>query len=454
MNLHDLIKKDLFNMLEKKKILWLCSYPLTEVGRKSTGTWLNSMLEALLERDELEMYNISFGKVNGFTRMDYKNLTQWVVPHERPDRKGLASPRTIGFVQKLEKEIGPDLIHVWGTENTWGMLVARKLLQAPALLDIQGIVSEIAKVYTGGLTNKELVQCIGLKEILLPNRFLYFTARTFAKRGIFEKFVIRNFRHVSVQSEWVKSHIEIINPDCRIIPTGLLLRKEFYESRAWSIREPGYPVIFTSSSGSIPYKGLHVAFRALAVLKRKFPTIRLRVVGSIHDTNIRFMKKGYSAWLMREARKLGIAGSVEWLGALDAAGIVEQLQASDVALVTSYIESYCLALAEAMVVGVPSVASYAGAIPELGKHNESVLFFPVGDAVSCASQVEKILVDPGLATTLSGNARATGLERNNRERIATRQVQIYNQVLGDKLKASSTGIGNQAFSTNIKKQVE
>ncbi|MDP4238366.1 MAG: glycosyltransferase family 4 protein [Bacteroidota bacterium] len=416
-------------MKNKKKILWFSLYPFREENMRSTGTWLGSMIQALLETDEVELYNVAFGNVEEPTRKDCKKVSQWIIPHEKINKKGLPSRKTINYIKKLEAEISPDLIHIWGTESYWGMLAAQKILSAPVLLDMQGIIVACAKVYYGGLTNKELIECIGLKEILLPIRHLYFRKRGFEKKGIHERYIIQNTPFISVQSEWVKTYIEHENPVCKIFPTGIMLRKEFYEAQPWTIENRENPVIFTSSSGSVSYKGLHVLFRAIAVLKQKFPTIQLRIAGIIQYAKYGYIRDGYSAWLLKEAKRLDIVDSIVWLGGLNAEEIVDQFHAASAVVIPSYVESYCLVLAEAMIVGVPTAVSYAGAMPELARHNESALYFPVGDYMSCACQIEKLLFNKALAEKLSKQAREEGLNRNNANKVVKRQLEIYNEVI-------------------------
>lgn len=416
--------------MKKIKVLWLCLFPFTNQSMRSTGTWLGTMIEALLQKEEIELYCVAFAKVNEYERRDCNGLTQWVIPHEKPNSKGLPSDRTIEFIKNLEREIEPDLIHVWGTESFWGMLLARRILTTPSLLDIQGILGAISRVFYGGLTNKELFQCIGLKEILRPNSFVYFTKRTFEKRAKYENFIISNFSNISVQSDWVKSYIKHQNPETRIFHTGFILREEFYESEPWAFSAHRAPVVFTSSSGLITYKGLHVLFRAIAVLKQKFPDIQLRIGGRIQYGRYKFIRGGYAAWLQKEARRLGIEDSIVWLGGINASEIVRELHMAQVVAIPSFVESFCLALAEAMVVGVPSVASFAGAIPELGKHNESVLYFPVGDHMACAWQIERLLTDKTLVNVISENARRIGMERNDKTTVTNIQLDIYRQIAG------------------------
>ncbi|PVD52654.1 glycosyl transferase [Terrimonas sp.] len=411
-----------------KKILWLSNCHLSNTGMSSTGTWLFAMMEALLKTGQVKLYNVTQGGVKEFTKQDWGDVGQWVIPRQKINNKGLPASETINFFKKIEEDVNPDLIHIWGTESLWGMLGAKKVFNAPVLLDMQGILYAYAKVFFGGLTTKELLQTTGLKELLLPVRHLYFRKKEFERRGIHEKFVIHNTSFISVQSAWVEAHILSENPGCRLFHTGIILRKEFYNASPWQHTETKNPVIFTSSSGSTSYKGLHVLFRALAVIKQKFPSVKLKIAGTIIQQ--KKIQDGYTLWLIRLAKKLGVYESVEWLGPLNAAQIVQQFQQASVVVIPSVVETYCLALAEAMIVGVPSVVSYSGAMPELADHNKSALYFPTGDFMSCAWQVEKILTDKTLCEKLSVAARATGIKRNDPDDIVNNQLRIYNEIIG------------------------
>lgn len=366
--------------------------------------------------------------MNDFTRLDWEEVGQWVIPRQKIRSNGLPPSSTIAFFKKVEDEVKPDLIHIWGTESFWGMVGAKGVFKAPILLDMQGILYAYAKVFYGGLTNRELFRSIGLKEVLLPIRHLYFRKKDFERRGEHEKFVIKNTSFISVQSEWVEAHICSENPGCKIFHTGIILRNEFYTSQQWEYDQNRSPVIFSSSSGSTSYKGLHVLFRALAILKLKFPNIKLRVAGTIIQN--KKLQDGYTSWLLKLADELEITSSIEWLGPQTGVQIVDQFRNASVVVVPSLAETYCLALAEAMIVGVPAVVSYAGAMPELAKHNESALYFPAGDFMNCAWQVEKILRNDSLCKAISNAARATGFKRNDPEQIVTNQLKIYNEIIG------------------------
>lgn len=414
----------------KKSILWLCNVPFVETSCNSTGSWLASMGHALVATGKIQLSIISRSKVKEMVRRDCGLIRQFLVPFEPTEMNGLPSDRTVQAIQRVAEEIKPDLIHVWGTESYWGLLTARGLLTGPSVLDMQGIKYAYAKVFYGGLSFVECIRCVGLLEILRPGYSLFLGKREFEQWGVFEKEIIKGHKFISVQSDWVRVHVEAVNPECTILRTGIILRKEFYQAAPWNPpdhSDTGAPHIFTSSSGATAYKGLHVIMRAIAILKRKYPRILLNIAGGQLRSGIRI--SGYAQWLKGEARRLKISDNIRWIGPQNSDGIIQQLQRASVAVIPSFVETYCLALAEAMLVGVPLVVSYAGAMPELAREEESALFFPPGDEFACARQMERILSDKTYAIHLSQNARKAGTQRSEPSGILLKQLEIYNSLL-------------------------
>lgn len=413
-------------MQKKKKILWLSNCAFSEEKISATGTWIIAMGEALIKSGEVELYNITYGNTKIIIRNDCHGINQWIIPNVKINSEGLPPKYIIDFIQVVEQEVNPDLIHIWGTEYYWGMLAAKNIILKPAILDIQGLLFAYAKVFYGGLSNSELIECIGVKELLLPKRLFYFRKQDFLKRGDREKYIINNVNFISVQSSWVKAHIKLENKNAQIFETGIILRNQFYEAEKWN---PGgdETIVFTSSSGSNMYKGLHVLFRAIAVLKKTIPTIRLHIAGSILYDKV--LQDGYSSFLLKEAQRLNISDSLLWLGSIKEDEIINQLQKASVFVVPSYVETYCVALAEAMMLGVPCVVSYAGAMPELAQDNESALFFPVGDYMACAWNIESIINDDSLAKYLSFKAVTNREIKNNTQNIVKKQLEIYKTVI-------------------------
>lgn len=411
----------------KMKVIWFCSNPLSEVDAGGSGTWLGAMARGLLDSGVVDLGIIALGPTKHLTRCDYGQVKQWIVPDRSPlGRDGLPPNALVQAIIAVVKEFSPDLVHCWGTEYFWSLLPARGLLPYPALLEIQGLKGQIAKVFYGGLTLAEQLRCIGIKE-LLKRRTMHSDQRTFARWGLREAEMIRGYRFVDVQSTWVESQVWAIAPASRIFRVELPLRPPFYEAVAW--QPPGHPTVFCMTAYSSPSKGLHVAIRALALLRKQHPLARLRIAGAHQQSG--FRQSGYMRWLNRMVRQMGLTGAIEWLGPLNAAQVVAELQNASAVVIPTFIETYCVAFAEAMSVGVPVVAAYTGGTAYLGRDEDTCLFFPPGDETMCAYQLERLLTNQGLACQLSRGSRTVALARNNYKQIVERQLYIYKQIMGD-----------------------
>ena len=414
-----------------KTVLWLCNRPIEAAADRRDGTWFTAMARALTESGKINLAIVSQGKVKKPAQHNFGEITQLVVPYEHLNLNGLPPHRTIESIQRAFNEIKPDLIHVWGTENYWGLLTARGFLAGPAILEMQGIKYVCAQSFYGGLSLAERTRCIGPLEILKPGRCLFLGKRRFMLWGKFEKEMILQHKYISTQSDWVRAHVLAVNPKCILFKTGIMLRKEFFVAEPWgpkTLNESSPQSVFICISDAPAYKGIHVLLRALAILKRKHLRVILNVAGDFARKGIR--RSGYSIWVQREARKLGISDSIRWLGPLDAQEIVNQLCHASAVVIPSFVETYCLSMAEAMLVGTPVVASFAGAIPELARDGESALFFPPGDESACAWQLERILRDHTLARRLSHNSRQIAFSRNQSSEVLEHQTSIYAEILG------------------------
>ena len=206
----------------------------------------------------------------------------------------------------------------------------------------------------------------------------------------------------------------------------------FYVADKWHPAQNREKHIFVSTSADVPYKGLHVIFKALSILRNQYGYgngIILDVAGTIPPCGIK--RGGYAKWLYGLIDKLGISNNVKFHGALDAIGLIGLLHKSSVAVFPSSIESYGLALAEAQYIGVPSVVSYAGAMPELTGNGLSALYFQPGDDVVCAERIDRVLKDSVLSMQLSSQAISLAEDRNDPTRAVRRQKEIYGMVLND-----------------------
>lgn len=407
------------------KILWFSNRLFVDEKIKGSGTWLDSMAEILVKDDNIELFNITKGNTKEVTRIDYKKIQQWLLPNVKLQKNGLPPIKLTNQIIDIVESIKPDIIHIWGTESYWGLLTARGYIKGNVILEIQGLLSQIKNYFYAGLTPDEVFKCIGLKEILKPKSSIFAVKRLFNQNAKMEVEMIKKHSDISTQSDWVRAHISFLNPSTNLYKTKIPLRRKFIDSQKWSSNNITENTIFTSISSGLPYKGLHVLIEALGLLKNEFPKMKLMIAGH-YGKGIR--ESGYEKLLKSKIRKFNLVKNVVWLGSLDEENIVNQLRNSHVAVFPSFIESYGVAVAESLALGVPTVVSYSGALPEQGVDEHSLLFYPAGDVFMCASKIKQVFIDNQLSENLSANA-IRGSSKTSNQDIADLQIKIYKKII-------------------------
>jgi len=103
------------------------------------------------------------------------------------------------------------------------------------------------------------------------------------------------------------------------------------------------------------YKGFDMLVEAMPLVRREYPTARLRIVGTGDD----------QPRLAALAGRLGVAGSVDFLGPIDDEALRAEYAACDLFALPSRKEGFGLVYLEAMTYGKPCIGARAGGVPEV-----------------------------------------------------------------------------------------
>jgi glycosyltransferase involved in cell wall biosynthesis len=409
------------------KILWFSNRSLTSTDSGGSGSWLSALVGTFLKNQSLQIFNITHGTQENTIASATGNIREWQLNIKAIQRNNeLPEEVIIHEIIQIVDSIKPDIVHIWGIEGYWGLLSSHNYLKYPILLSTQGIKSAIARCYTGDLTNREVIKCIGLKE-LIRRRTPFQERKEFINWGRHEAEILNSHSHIAVQSEWVASYVSSASESKKIYFVDHVLQDAFLRSQPWKYH--GNPILFCSSAYPAIYKGLHVAVRVTANLKKRFPHIRLRIAGPHVRPGIR--RNGYITWIQGLIREMKLNSSVDWIGSIDANQTTEELRNCSVFLQPSFCESYSVSLAEAMSLGVPSVVSFAGGMSTLAKDEETALFFSPGDDVMAAHQAERLFNDYTFSSGVSERARQLAIQRHNPDSIANQHLRIYKEVIED-----------------------
>lgn len=111
------------------------------------------------------------------------------------------------------------------------------------------------------------------------------------------------------------------------------------------------------------------------------------------------------------------------------ADVADLLRAADVLVLTSVWEARALVVQEAMLAGVPVVATDVGGIAELT--GDAAVLVPRGDPQACALGVAALLDDPAMAAQLVAAARARALTWPDEDEVVDLVDDVYDEVLQD-----------------------
>jgi glycosyltransferase involved in cell wall biosynthesis len=178
-------------------------------------------------------------------------------------------------------------------------------------------------------------------------------------------------------------------------------------------------------------KGQEEFVRAAALVAEEFgERVEFLVVG---EDNSRGGE--YRARVERLVDGLGLSKRVRLLGRVeDASSVIVKL---DVLVSASRSEAFGMAMAEALVCGVPVVATATEGAQSLIEDGVNGLLVSVGDARALAAAVSSLLADEGRRLTLGTHARHSARERFSLEHMLEATERVYEETLG--LRNSAVG---------------
>lgn len=152
------------------------------------------------------------------------------------------------------------------------------------------------------------------------------------------------------------------------------------------------------------YKGHYELIRAFSMLEKKFPKWSLEIYGEGPEReNLEALIARYN--LQDKAFLKGLASPIQ-----------SKLEKASLFAFPTHYEGFSNALAEAMAVGLPVVASNCDGNLELVEHGKNALVFPVGDVDKLAEHLSLLMSDPKKRVQL-GNAARNSIKRFAPEKI-------------------------------------
>lgn len=174
----------------------------------------------------------------------------------------------------------------------------------------------------------------------------------------------------------------------------------------------------------VKWKGLHILIDAISLVKQKKSDVMLLIYGSPSDIKI---EMEYYKSVVEQVQRLGLINFVKFCGFVE--NVISAMRECDV-IVSSSIskyggpESFGRSLIEAMIAGVPVIATNCGGIAEIITNGYNGILVKENNAEELAEAIIIILNDNKLRKEIIGNAK-NNLSKYSKENVANEYDNLF-----------------------------
>lgn len=323
---------------------------------------------------------------------------------------------------KVIEKVNPDIIHIHGTENNFGLI--QKFVSQPVVISIQSIINPYLEKYFSGIPWNIIKKYEFFKPKLYISSFSqkkrYYQFKAMAQR---ELKILKLSRHIIGRTNWDRRITSILSPDGNYYHVDELIRDDFFSS-IWNgdnIPSKEFKII-TLASGPV-YKGLETIIKTASILNNiqdlKFSW---DIIGIAEQDPV---AKIIKTWLNININKINIILH----GKLPPEKFIPLMLSSDVYCQASHIENSPNSLCEAMCLGMPIVATFAGGTESMLENNREGILIQDGDPYSMAGALIELKNNPLKSKEMAKNARERALSRHNPQKVVRDLLTIYRKIL-------------------------
>ena len=168
-----------------------------------------------------------------------------------------------------------------------------------------------------------------------------------------------------------------------------------------------------------PIKGFDTLLDAASMLDSRSHSRVILIGGNHNDKEL--------LALQSQARDLGIADRVDFVGAVPQQDLPTYYSAADVCVVPSRYESFGFVAAEALACGTPVIASKVGGLPSIVHDEENGLLVPWRRPEALAERIDRLFSDDRLRRRLARAARPS-VARLSWDDTARRTIDLFREV--------------------------
>jgi len=412
------------------KVLWFSNSPASGAEYLNLSTlgagWLSSLDKALSNKVELHIAfyypkeAVDFLHNGVFYYPICKKNWKWNFVKNKLFGSYIDN-EDLSVYLDLIKKIGPDVVHIHGTENAFGAII--RYTSVPVIVSIQGNITLCYQKFLSGIEKKYLsIKSFKFKSITdfpFYNSF-NISYRLFRKMKDREIKNLEKCQYIIGRTGWDRRITRIFAPNSEYFEVNEIMRDVFYHN-LWQFQNDK-KIILHTTNGDSPIKGFETLCHALHLLNKLGIDIEWRVAGiSENDLIVTVVKK--------QLKENYPTKGLVLLGGLKENDLIEKLLEASIYVMPSHIENSPNNLCEAMIIGMPCIATFAGGTGSILSDSKDGILVQDGDPWVLAGAILELQNNPEKAIELGKKARERAIIRHDKENIVNRLFNIYSIII-------------------------
>jgi glycosyltransferase involved in cell wall biosynthesis len=395
--------------------------------------WADGLVNLLLTKKKYDItvafpyFSSHLKKINSNTHINYLPFKMRNGFLKKPSKKEKKN------IFDIISNHAPDVIHVFGTEYNYTNTIIEYCTQFHCIdkliIQIQGMISAISKHYYDGLPNY-LVHNFTLRDLLKIDN-IFIQKNKFNQRGINEVNSIKKSKYIIGRTDFDNAITKRINPRANYFYCSEVLRDSFYHG-SWDSNKCIKNSIFISQI-DYPVKGTHYLLEALEELIIKYPDLKVFVTGPNFLKNssvIDLIKEtSYTKYLRKSIIKKGLDKCFVFLGKLNGKQMKEAYLKANVYVNCSNIENSSNSISEALILGVPTIASFVGGSSNLITHKSDGMLYQHNAPYMLSYFIDLLFSNSNLANSISNKAIINSKNRHDKDIIYNTINTIYEGIM-------------------------
>lgn len=416
------------------KVLWFSNTPA--LGQeylnqqlKGTGGWMAALDKSMQEEVELSVAFTYPYPIEPFRygKTKYYPVYTGNIVIENLKQRWLNKVYDKDFLPdylKVIETVKPDIIHIYGTENSFSCIIDK--VKIPVVVSIQGVLTVIFHKYISGLHGRYIHSkqlSFNLKSLLFGNASFFRTYKKLGKMAEIEQQNLKKTKYIIGRTEWDRRITRVLAPESKYYTGNEILRDSFFVN-IWNQKSIKTKLVIHTTNGNSYFKGFETLCHALTLLNENGKDVEWRVAGISKNSLINKIVK-------KQLKKQYPQRGLVLLGSLNEQELVEKLMEAHIYVMISHIENSPNNLCEAMILGMPCIATLAGGTGSMLTDKQEGILIQDGDPWVMAGAILELINNWEEAVRYGENARKRALERHDKNTIVTSLIETYQLIIAE-----------------------